>query len=300
MNLVKLSFLFNALSVGFVGMLINLFESYIPAFVSKIFRHGKFSADVKDAFLDMCEVPKRWMQHFYILAAPLSTFSLSLLIYRYFLGNKLPKLFNDYFGCMIGTSTPALIPPENVILAITLLSMHCWKRFYECYFLSVFSDVKMSFVIYLVGHCHYIGAVTSIVGESRQLLTDTKVLLNWTKLTYLEILCSIVFLISTYLQYKSNLILASLRKDKKGNVVTKKHKIPKGELFEYVTSPLQFTEICLYVCLSIILKAGSTFHFVTLWVIINQVECAYLSHVWYSSTFENYPKSRKIILPFIF
>lgn len=74
------------------------------------------------------------------------------------------------------------------------------------------------------------------------------------------------------MQYRSNVILANLRKDKKGNVVTKKYKVPNGELFNFVTAPLQLTEIILYLCLNCILKSASTFYFVTAWVILNQVK----------------------------
>ncbi|KAG5344243.1 PORED reductase, partial [Acromyrmex heyeri] len=51
--------------------------------------------------------------------------------------------------------------------------------------------------------------------------------------------------------------------------------------------------------LSVILWQASTFHYVTFWVISNQVASAYLSHQWYHKTFTNYPKERKIIIPYI-
>lgn len=155
----------------------------------------------------------------------------------------------------------------------------------------------------------------------------TDINLDWSRLSMLDCTCTFIFLASTYLQYRSNIILSNLRKDKKGVVVTKKYKIPHGELFDYVSAPLQLTEIIMYLCLSVILRSASTFHFVTLWVVVNQVsdifciqilfikyftkltivcafllqmECAYLSHEWSLRTFENYPKSRKIIIPYVF
>lgn len=73
------------------------------------------------------------------------------------------------------------------------------------------------------------------------------------------------------MQLKSNFILAGLRKNQHGNVVTKEHKIPFGGLFNYISNPLQLTEIMIYLMLSGILYQASTFHYITLFVIINQV-----------------------------
>jgi 3-oxo-5-alpha-steroid 4-dehydrogenase 3 len=91
-------------------------------------------------------------------------------------------------------------------------------------------------------------------------------------LNFIEYMCAVILLISTYMQYRTNIILANLRKDRKGVVVSTNYKIPQGELFNWISGPLQLTEIIIYTCLSIILRNASTFHFVTFWVIMNQVE----------------------------
>lgn len=90
-------------------------------------------------------------------------------------------------------------------------------------------------------------------------------------LTTVQLMCAFIFLWSTYMQLESNFILAKLRKNLHGDVVTKEHKIPFGGLFKYISNPLQFTEIIMYIMLSGILWQTSTFHYVTLFVIINQV-----------------------------
>lgn len=91
------------------------------------------------------------------------------------------------------------------------------------------------------------------------------------KLTIVQLMCAIIFLCSTYMQLESNFILAKLRKNQHGDVVTKEHKIPFDGLFKYISNPLQFTEIIVYIMLSGILWQTSIFHYVTLFVIINQV-----------------------------
>lgn len=80
-----------------------------------------------------------------------------------------------------------------------------------------------------------------------------------------------LFLLSSYEQLKTNFILADLRKNKKGVVVTKSYKIPNGRFFEYITAPLQLTEIIMYFTLTIILWQSSSFYYIFIWVLVNQV-----------------------------
>lgn len=91
------------------------------------------------------------------------------------------------------------------------------------------------------------------------------------KLTVLKISCALVLLWSSYMQFKTNVILANLRKNKQGNVTSYDHKISHDGLFKYISGPLQLTEILVYIMLSAILWQASTFHYITLWVLSNQV-----------------------------
>lgn len=106
------------------------------------------------------------------------------------------------------------------------------------------------------------------------LIADSHVslLLHKLNITIIELICMLICLWSSYTQLKSNFILARLRKNQHGDVITKEHKIPFGGLFKYISNPLQFTEIIIYIMLSVILRQASTFHYITIWVIINQVK----------------------------
>lgn len=86
-----------------------------------------------------------------------------------------------------------------------------------------------------------------------------------------DIICGLIFLWASYEQLKSNIILANLRKNDVGKVITKSYKIPHGRLFDYISAPLQFTEIIMYLMLTIILWKTSTFHYIFIWVLANQV-----------------------------
>lgn len=91
------------------------------------------------------------------------------------------------------------------------------------------------------------------------------------KLTVIPIIYAIIFLWSSYMQFKTNLILAKLRKNEHGDVVSYKYSVPVDGLFKYISAPLQFTEILIYLMLSGILWQACTYHYVTIWVISNQV-----------------------------
>lgn len=186
-----------------------------------------------------------------------------------------------------------LVSAENVTLAIVILNIQCWKRVYETCFINVFGDQKMSLGVYFIGFIHYAGVFLCIVGESKgfirgmfskiykhillsqftyiAFITDSYTSLLLYKLTITELICTLICLWSSYVQLKSNFILAGLRKNEDGEIVTKEHKIPFGGLFKYITNPLQFTEIIIYIMLSVILWQASTFHYITIWVITNQV-----------------------------
>nr|CAD7195175.1 unnamed protein product [Timema douglasi] len=108
-----------------------------------------------------------------------------------------------------------------------------------------------------------------------------------------------LFLWACYHQYRSTVILANLRKNKKGKIVTHHHGIPYGGWFELVSSPHLLAEVIMYLALTIILWGAHTWPFIFLWVLSNQVESALLTHWWYLSKFEDYPKQRKSIIPYV-
>ena len=78
------------------------------------------------------------------------------------------------------------------------------------------------------------------------------------------------------------------------------YSVPSGDWFEYVSCPHYLAEIIIYGCFSGILGfKHQTGMFVFVWVLVNQVIAALMSHFWYQEKFENYPKGRKAIIPFV-
>lgn len=154
---------------------------------------------------------------------------------------------------------------------------------------------------YLVGYFHYYGAILIILSQAQGFVRggDQKITPNGG--SPLDLLLALpfaaIFLFAWIQQYQSNMILANLRKNPAGMVVTQKHLMPVGGFFEYISSPHMFFEILLYLSLQVILYKNTSWIYVVLWVISNQIENSWLTHQWYKKTFPNYPKSRKAIIP---
>lgn len=58
-NIIKSIFLFNAIFIGLIGLLINILEPYLPIVVRRTFRYGKFSENASNSIVEILEVPKR-------------------------------------------------------------------------------------------------------------------------------------------------------------------------------------------------------------------------------------------------
>lgn len=107
----------------------------------------------------------------------------------------------------------------------------------------------------------------------------------------------VAFLYCWMQQFESNLILAQLRCDANGKVVTQKHRIPRGGYFEVVSSPHMMFEVLMYIALFMLVPQNTSWLFVLCWVLVNQIENAWLTHKWYLTTFSDYPAKRRAIFP---
>lgn len=253
-------------------LLLKYINIYLPSMMADILYSKYYGTTVTDnTILAYFYVPKRWYRHFYLFSGPASTITLCLICYKFLFDGNIPDIVFALLDILLGTSRIPLISAENVTLAIVILNIQCWKRVYETCFINVFGDQKMSLGVYFIGFIHYAGVFLCIVGESKGFIRDSYTSLLLYKLTITELICTLICLWSSYVQLKSNFILAGLRKNEDGEIVTKEHKIPFGGLFKYITNPLQFTEIIIYIMLSVILWQASTFHYITIWVITNQV-----------------------------
>ncbi|XP_034943832.1 polyprenol reductase-like [Chelonus insularis] len=296
-NLIQISiilFTVGITSTSFATVFID--PKKIPNFLHGISRYGKV-VEKREYLNKHFKLPKRYFRHFYIYTAPTATMLLILVIYAYSTCYQLPEVLLLILDFALGSCRQASASPEATTLALFLVAVHTWKRLYESCFINVFSKAKMSILIYIIAFMHYTALLLSIVGESYGFVRGTQGTFNSNAHTWYYITCTIIFLIADYEQFKTNKILANLRKNKEGKVISESYKIPKGRLFEYVSSPLQLTEIVVYLMFAAILWEATTIYFITGWVVINQICNGIIQHEWYKKTFANYPENRKIIFP---
>ena len=74
--------------------------------------------------------------------------------------------------------------------------------------------------------------------------------------------------------------------------------IPRGGLFNYVSSPNLFGEIIEWAGWAILVWSLPAFSF-ALWTIVNLVPRALDHHRWYKKYFKDYPEDRKAVFPFL-
>jgi len=106
------------------------------------------------------------------------------------------------------------------------------------------------------------------------------------------ILGMILFISGAIINIKSDNILLRLRSNKAG------YHIPNGFMYKYISYPNYLGEIIEWVAFAIMTwsLAGLSF---AVWTIANLVPRAIAGHKWYNETFDDYPKDRKAILPYL-
>ena len=104
---------------------------------------------------------------------------------------------------------------------------------------------------------------------------------------------SLLFVGGVIINWYADRILINLRKNNRNG-----YSIPKGFLFRYISCPNFFGEIIEWTGFAIMAWSLPALAFV-IWSLTNLVPRALDHHRWYIKTFEEYPKSRKAIIPFI-
>lgn len=103
-----------------------------------------------------------------------------------------------------------------------------------------------------------------------------------------------VFLIGISINWRADHLLINLRKPNETG-----YKIPKGFLFDYISSPNLFGEVLEWTGFAIMAWNLPALTFMV-WTFANLVPRAKNHHDWYLKKFPDYPKNRKKIFPFIY
>eukprot|EP00249_Psilotum_nudum_P019378 c27222_g1_i4 orf=305-1270(+) len=211
----------------------------------------------------------------------------------------------------------------ETVFVLLLMEMQVVRRLYESLCVSNFSGLaRMHIAAYIFGLMYYVLAPLSLcsseVGEMvmstiqctfhknvRQGANNFGFDMQWVelifKMVWLPWIGGAFFIWGWIHQYKCHTILASLRsKDKsKGNHATG-YMVPYGDWFDCVSSAHYLAEIVMYLGLVIATGGQLTVWLLFTFVVFNLSVAAVETHKWYLSKFEDYPRSRWAICPFLF
>ena len=110
----------------------------------------------------------------------------------------------------------------------------------------------------------------------------------------ITILGVVVFFTGMLINLRTDHLLINLRKPNETG-----YKIPKGFLFDYISSPNLFGEILEWTGFAIMAWNLPALTFMV-WTFANLVPRAKNHHDWYLDKFEEYPKNRKRVFPFLY
>lgn len=116
---------------------------------------------------------------------------------------------------------------------------------------------------------------------------------SYENITFSFVLGFVLFSLGMYINIRSDNILIALRNDKED------YAIPKGFLFNKITSPNYFGESIEWLGWALLTfnLAGLAFF---AWTVFNLLPRSISTHKWYLKKFKEYPKDRKIFLPYIY
>ncbi|XP_074642957.1 polyprenal reductase-like [Tubulanus polymorphus] len=292
-----ISILFSVFSIGIgLGGLFQIVQPRTPQIFQDLFLYGKIKDKAKgrngnrETFIKIIEVPKRWFLHMYIAGVVVNGVLLSALIST-FVGYPI----FDWLQILPRKRIISL-DYTTALLMLICIFIQVSRRTIECLFLHVFSKSgTMNVIHYLLGITLY-----TLLGVSVLVETPVPKAFPEFRINIYHVVGVSMFLWSSWQHYSAHSILASLRINPKGKILTEKHLMPRGGWFDRVSCPHYLMEILTYISFGVIQSfANHTFCSIILFVVVNQVVASYITHMWYLKTFPGYPKQRKAVFPLI-
>ncbi|XP_043827370.1 polyprenol reductase [Dromiciops gliroides] len=276
----------------------------LSTFFQDLIRYGKTKSvgQQRPTSYEVFDVPKRWFCHFYIISVVWNGFLLLCLTQALFLGTPFPVWLQDLLR-KLGASQ---MQGDELVLSTFLVLMFMWlhsiRRLIECLFISVFSESVIHVVQYCFGISYYVIIGLTVLCQApidgRNVYIGKSLLMQ---ARWFHILGMMMYIWSSVHQHRCHVILANMRKNDSGKVIHSNYRIPFGDWFEYVSGPNYFAELMIYVSLAITFGFYNfTWWLVVSYVLFSQALAAVLSHKFYLSKFDSYPKHRKAYVPFLF
>ncbi|GCB66034.1 hypothetical protein scyTo_0010040 [Scyliorhinus torazame] len=254
-------------------------------------------------WLQRLDLPKRWFAHFYVVSVIWNALLLGITCRSLFFGHPFPIWLQRPLSLLCGNVLLLNSGDElSILLVQMMLCMQAVRRLTECLFTSVFSNGVIHPVQYCWGLVYYVLVGLTVHCEGPILgikLYTIRDLFSQGK--WYHAAGIMLFFWATIHHHKSHVILASLRKNKLGEVINFRHSIPYGDWFEVVSCPHYLAELLIYLAISMTFEGRHlTWWFLVLYVLLSHAMMAILCHEFYVKKFDTYPKKRKAFIPFIF
>ncbi|XP_043713866.1 polyprenol reductase 2-like [Telopea speciosissima] len=283
-------------------------------------------------------VPQRFFLHFYVVAVAVTTVLLLMTwFYAYWMVPFSSESFHFSTvashltgGSHILSMHKSLPTPEEhryrlckTLFLLLLMEVQVLRRLYET--VDVFSyspSARMHIFGYLTGLYFYAAAplsfccicapevfsfaahqVVEFILKGRDRMPNIE--FDWwgyvkplTKLGWCQWIGATIFIWGWIHQSHCHSILGSLREHSEK---TDEYVIPHGDWFEFVSCPHYLSEIVIYAGL-LVASGGSdlTIWLLFIFVVANLTFAAAETHRWYSQNFDNYPRNRHAIIPYIY
>lgn len=278
---------------------------------SAFYVYGK-SLDVarkKGLFWRLFLVPKRFFRHFYSLALIFLWPSIFIVVLYYVPSQPNKKLLTiiETFKSLTEGHISFVAPKDltvitSLLFTTILLVVQCSRRLYESFFISVYSkNSKINLLHYIFGNTFYLLATISTILPILLSDTSNKYSLNDFMnhlVTKRRAVAFVLFIYASHCQHKCHIILANLRKDKSGRVITEQHYVPSGGLFEFVSCPHFLLEVILYFIITLVQEFSVLYwNLIFALVLTTQTINAIIEHRWYKKKYKDYPKERRAIFP---
>ncbi|KIH55596.1 3-oxo-5-alpha-steroid 4-dehydrogenase [Ancylostoma duodenale] len=184
---------------------------------------------------------------------------------------------------------------STTILALSLISFHVIRRLWETLCISVYSDTTMNIFHYGVGLIHYTILPLTVICESKGIADNRYGLVFASSaISSVQWVGVALFFLCNRQQHLIARDLAALRKGPDELISNYAHGICYGGWFDYVSCPHFLFEIGIYASLWLVLPHAYTYQFLLIFVVVNQLFAAQITHRWYRRTFKAYPPNHRI------
>ncbi|XP_046553411.1 polyprenol reductase-like [Haliotis rubra] len=126
--------------------------------LARLYLIGKLrEKESKSKIFSLFDVPKRWFTHFYVVGIVVNTSLIVLLMRVVVFHVPFPQPVQNILNTLWAPNyTPEGVSGTAVVVVLVMEELQVLRRCYECLYVSVFSDSRISVVHYIMGILLYL------------------------------------------------------------------------------------------------------------------------------------------------